>query len=104
MAVTFTSSNFENDLLDASRVNDSQEISNIIRFINSKTYSTYTELSHDIMILVQELDPFDVEHTIDEIFKGISDDHKKLLHHVHVIMQSFHLQKMKKQSSFGCFS
>lgn len=97
----FDPSRFKNDLLDASKKNDSAEILSIIKILNENVYENHIDLSRDIMRLVTDFDPMDKETTIDYIFKQLSTEKKEMFSPVNVIQCHF---KQKRKLLSGCFS
>lgn len=101
--VIFDASSFKNDLLNASRRNDTIEVNRIIEILNEKVYTNIHDLSMDLMRLVNELDPFDVKSTVDAIYRGLLPENKELFNPVNVIITYPH-HPQRKRRLFGCFS
>lgn len=103
-SVKFDPCKFESDLLDASKMNDSKEISNIVVFLNSKSYTNHIDISLDLMHLVEDFDPVDKQQTIENIFNLLSPEHKELFSPVNVITHHYISYKKKRPWLSGCFS
>ena len=103
-SVIFDPSRFKNDLLDASRKNDSAELGKIIKILNENTYTSHVDLSRHIMNLVNDFEPMDKDFTIEYIFDRLSDENKKFFNGLSVIKYYENSKQRQMKLLSGCFS